>query len=375
MLKRKIKYIESEPTTYASLVPDAGAVTKQSYSTATGAYYPERSLAPLALTPTVGYEIKDTGKTVENAARELTDGHWYRLAAGSTGGLTPANEITNGMKTTAPDGSSVDRFTIDTTPGSATYGRILIRENVAAGSPVTYVFVATLPVGSGMKLMMSFLADTKAVTVMPEIQFDNSAQGLFNPWQDSGTFVITPSVVPSSYPATFSWRTQHGGLWGALGSTRLDWALSVNAATGALTIDRKVMPDALALKCVALVTVDDAKVEIERFVTHERRLPDFDYDVRHVADLLAGQTTIAPKLYVASGKREIANPAEELDIPWYGAGSSPIAHGANPSIPVSALGAAMELGVDPRDKGGWKSVVNDAGLFIVDDQGRQIIAR
>lgn len=153
--------MESEPTAYVSLIPDPGAVTRQVYSTATGAYYPERSVAPLALNPTVGYEIKDTGKTVENAARELTDGHWYRLAAGSTGGLTPANEITNGMKVTAPDGTQVDRYTIDTTVGSPTYGRILIRENTPVSSPVTYVFVATLNVGSGVKLMKSFRSDTK----------------------------------------------------------------------------------------------------------------------------------------------------------------------------------------------------------------------
>lgn len=375
MLKRKIKYVESEPTAYASLIPDAGAVTKQVYSTATGAYYPERTVAPLALNPTVGFGIKDTGETVNNAASLLTDGHWYRLTDGTSGGLTAANEISNGMKVTAPDGTQVDKYTIDTTIGSPTYGRILIRENIPVGSPVTFVFVATLAVGSGMRLMMPFRCDTKGVTVMPEIQFDNDPQSLYNPWQDPGTFVITPSVTPSSYAATFAWKTMHGTAWGALGSTHYDWALSVDAATGALTIDRSKMQDHIDLKCVAQVVIEGVSVEIERVATHERRLPKFETEIRHVADILPAQKTIAPKLYVESNKVEIADPAGELLIPWYGSGSTPVAYGASPTIPVSALGSAMELGVDPRDRGGWKALEDASGNYLVTSDGRQIIAR
>lgn len=375
MLRKKINYVESEPTTYASIIPDAGAITKQIYSTATGLYYPERSVAPLALNPTVGYEIKDTGEAVENAAAKLTDGHWYKLTDGTTGGLTAANEITNGMKVTAPDGTQVDRYTIDTTIGSATYGRLLVRENTPVNSPVTYVFVATLNVGSGMRLMMSFRSDTKGVTVMPEIQFDNDPQALYNPWQDSDTFTITPSVTPSSYAATFAWKTMHGTAWGALGSTHYDWALSVDAATGALTINRKLMQDRINLKCVAQVTIEGVPMEIERVATHERRLPKFEAEVRHIADILPTQRTIAPKLYVESNKVEIADPAAELEIPWYGQGNTPVAYGANPTIPVSALGAAMELGVDPKDRGGWKALEDGSGNYIVTDDGKQIIAR
>lgn len=375
MLRRKIKYLESEPTTYASIVPDAGAVTRQVYSTATGAYYPERSVAPLALNPTVGYELKDTGEAVDNAAPKLTDGHWYRLTDGTTGGLTAANEITNGMKVTAPDGTQVDRYTIDTTVGSPTYGRILIRENTPVSSPVTYVFVATLNVGSGVKLMKSFRSDTKGVTVMPEIQFDNDPQALYNPWQDGDTFTITPSITPSSYTATFAWKTMHGTAWGALGSTHYDWALSVNAATGALTINRKQMQDEINLKCVAQVNIDGLLVEIERMVTHQRRLPKFEAEVRHIADILPTQKTIAPKLHVESNKMEITDPAGELLIPWYGQGATPVAYGANPTIHVSALGTAMELGVDPKDRGGWKALEDGSGNYLVTSDGKQIIAR
>lgn len=375
MLRKKINYVESEPTSYSSIIPDAGAITKQIYSTATGLYYPERSVAPLALNPTVGYEIKDTGEAVENAAAKLTDGHWYKLTDGTTGGLTAANEITNGMKVTAPDGTQVDRYTIDTTIGSATYGRLLIRENTPVNSPVTYVFVATLNVGSGIRLMMSFRSDTKGVTVMPEIQFDNDPQALYNPWQDSDTFVITPSITPSSYAATFAWKTMHGTAWGALGSTHYDWALSVDVATGALTINRKLMQDRINLKCVAQVTIEGVTVEIERVATHERRLPKFEAEVRHIADILPTQRTIAPKLYVESNKVEIADPAGELEIPWYGPGAAPIAYGANPTIPVSALGAAMELGVDPKDRGGWKALEDASGNYIITESGQQIVAR
>lgn len=366
MKKKKINVVRQEAKSYASMQVEAGSGSAiQSYNSATGETYPNRSLAPLVLTPVVGYSIPDEGVGVANAATELTDGRWYRLDGSNTSGLTTANEIRN----------KEGVYVIDTTLGSANYGRIKIYENIAAGKSVTYVFTATLSAGTPRKVMVPFRTECRPITVAPTLSFDNSARGLYNPWEDSATFTITPKIAPSGYKATFAWETLHGGVWGALGSTLLDWPLAVSSATGALTIRRDVMPDRLDLRCVATVTVEGVKTQVTGYVTHTRRLPWFEYDMTHVGNVNRGTTTLNPRILVRTSGGTVSTPGEELDIRWYGSGTSPVARGETPSIPLSSLGAASELGVEAVDRGGWCALTDGDGAILTDGDGVMLIGR
>lgn len=366
MIRKKINRFSSPPRVFAGIQVDSGAIVRQTYDVVAGTYYPDRTLVPLVLTPVIGYNDTDLKKTVENAADLLTDGHWYRLAADSPNTsdmLSSANEIVNGT----------DGTTIDTTVGSATYGKLSLAENVSPGTPVTYVFVARL---RGIQVSARFRVECDTTQVIPELIFDNNAQGLYDPLGDRSDFVIIPSVIPAGYTSTFKWQILHEGKgWTDLGTSRLDWA--VEAEGDGVRIKRSVMPDRISLKCIATVTAgsDGSTITLEETVTHTRRLPDMEYSIGHVADLSPTTTSISPKSFIRIGRKEFADLKDEVTIDWYGAGTSAIAHGVNPVIPVSALGTDMDLGLDVKDAGGYKALVDSDGAFIVDSDGKLIILK
>ncbi|MEZ3533165.1 MAG: hypothetical protein K1V90_08845 [Muribaculaceae bacterium] len=372
MIRKKINTVKTDPKMSASVAVSGGAVVRQSYL-ATGSWYPDRTLVPIVLVPVIGYTDPSTGKAVENAASELTDGHWYRLDRDTaTTGISAATEITNGMPGQDSNGGAITLYDIDTTAGSATYGKLTVRENVSHDNPVTYVFVAT-HAASGRKVMASFGTSTQLIEIVPEICFDNNALGLYNPLKGERHYTLNPFLNPSSYPVKWSWLSYHEGKWGALGSTAYDWA--VTKSGDGIKIDRSVMQDTLYLKCVAEVTLEEAVVTLEREVTHTRRMPKFEFDITRVGMLQPGTTEISPYALLRTG-REVLSDVSEFKIGWYGSGSSEIAAGQNPRIRLSALGSASDLGLDVKDRGGWKLLLTaDGGKYLTTADGRPIIAR
>lgn len=370
--RRKINRIESDLKVYSSICAGDGDIVRQSYNAASGETYPDRRLIPLTLTPVAGYTNPDTGMSVTNALPELTDGHWYRLDNSTTGGLNADSEITNGMTIKDAGGKSIARFDINTTIGSAKYGEIKIYENVSAGNPVTYVFKALLATGKPKVIVARYRCVTESVEVMPELYFDNDTQGLYNPVDGARYFTIHPRVSPSGLKATFAWETLHSAKWGALGSTLYDWALTRDG--DGVRIDRSVMQDVIKLKCVATVEVGGAYVQVEGIVTHTRRMPKIEYEMIHVGDLNEGDKEINPYALVKVGKK-ILTDLSELRTDWYGSGSTAIGSGINPKLKVSQLGASMDLGLDVKDRGGWKHLVTADGKPIVTADGKSIICR
>lgn len=375
MIKKKINYVQSDPKVTASMLVAGGGIATQSYNAASGEYYPERSLVPLVLTPKIGYSLPDTGESSDDANALLTDGHWYRLDGTNPAGIGTVNEISNNMPLTGAPGAATDRFAIETTTGKSTYGQLTIYENTTVDKPVTYVFVATLNVGKPRKVTCAYRSRCRAVTVLPELFFDNATNALYNPLEDPDQFVITPKISPASLPATFSWETMHNDTWGALDSTLFDWAIRVDAATGKLTILRNQMQEEVNLRCTATVTVDDAQVQVRQVVKHTRRIPKFDFDIYAVGNLNEGTKTINPRAMIKMGKRVLADPTAELLVAWYGSGTTPIAYGMNPSIAMSLLGTASELGLDVTDRGGWKALTTADGKVLTTADGKVLIAK
>ncbi len=375
MITQKINRIKSEPKVFASMETGVDDISIQSYNTATGQYFPDRTVSPKILTPIIGYVIKTTGERLDNAAKLLTDGHWYRLDSSTSGGLTSGTEIdASAPQVTAPDGTKYDRYEIDTTLGSATYGQIIIRENVHPDNPVTYIFTATLNVGTPRRIKVSFQARTNAVVVIPELMFDNSMQSHYNPWEDPQFFSVTPKVVPDTYPATYKWQAFHDSTWADVGQSHYDWAMKVDAATGKLTIDRKVMQDHLIFKCVATVNVNGKNVVIERAGSHTRQLPGFETYIRENGEILADAKSIQRSVNIKTAKGDITD-LSELDISWYGNNNAKIASGSPATINIASLGAAMELGLDVVDRGGWCSAELDNGDWLIDNDGKILLIR
>lgn len=362
VIRKKINYFEQPPKVAVSIAPESDSIVRQTYNVASGQTYPNRTLVPLVLTPLVSYIIPDTGERNDNAASLLTDGHWFRYDNATTakGGL----EITDGSV-----------YEIDSAAGSPTYGQIRIKENVSPGNPVTYRFQAVLNIGGGYPVSASFRVDCDKIEVMPQLYFTGNTRGLYNPWDSSDPrkVTVTPAISPASLPATYEWLMHLDEDWVPLGSDLRDWAVDVSG-TG-VVIDRALMPDSIELKCVASVTVGSSTVKIEGIVTHTRRLPYFEYDIINVADITHAVKTLNPKCLLRTNNKVIENPGEEAKVDWYGSGSTPIAEGMSPSIPVSSLGSAMELGVEVTDAGGYKLFLDDDGVALQDDDGLCLLVK
>lgn len=358
----KINYLPLK--TYGSMKVDAASVPVQEYDVTTAEYYPDRTLVPLVLTPVIGYSDPNTGIEVANAAALLTDGHWYRIDNTSGGTVGSGTEITSGTK-----------YIIDTAAGSATYGKISIKENVQPGNPVTYIFRATLVAPSGERILkeISWQARSKATETLPTLQFDNASETMYNPWEDADLFTLAPVLKPAVPGATYEWETLHGGVWGALGSTHYDWALSLSG--NAVTVKRSQMQDRIDLRCTAKYTLN-GKTHTQTVTAVIRRLlPKFEYDITRLPDIRETDSSIAPMAIIRAAKNLITDPKGEVTVTWYNASNTVVGTGMNPVIPLSSLGSNLDIGLDIQDAGGWKALEQTGGTRIVNADGRQIIAR
>ena len=358
----RVNYIPLK--SYASMVPDAACQPVQEYDVTTGEFYPDRGLVPLVLTPMIGYNDPNTGTEVGNAAAELTDGHWYRLDNTTGGKCDSTTEITSGTK-----------YAIDTVAGSETYGRIRIMENVLPGNPVTYVFRATLVAPSGETILkeISWQARTKSTETMPVLKLDNATESMYNPWEDGDAFTLNPVLTPALAGATYAWETQHGGAWGALDSTPLDWAVA--KAGDGVRISRSVMQDRVDLRCTVSYTVNGKKHTDSVTASVRRVLPKFDYDITRVSGISATDRSIAPMAVIRAAKGLVTDPGGEVSVSWYNAAGSVVGTGMNPVIALSSLGGELELGLDIRDNGGWCALQDGDGAYLTDGDGALLIVR
>lgn len=363
MRKKGFQILTQPVKTFSSMAVGSSSSAVQEYDAVLGEFYPDRSLTPLVLVPTFGYIDQDKGTTVANAAALLTNGHWFRLDSASGGELDSTTEITAGGD-----------FLIDSTAGSATYGQLTVKENTMPENPVTYVFTATLVLPSGESRLVkeSFQTRSRNTETIPVLSLDNEAESLYNPFEDCDEYVINPVMRPAPQSVSYAWKTMHSGTWGALGSTRLDWA--VEASGNGVKIHRHVMPDQILLKCVATVTVGTKQTAYEAFASVTRRIPAYEENF-FLSNPNAGDKTIAPSADIKVGKGVIVDPMGELVVKWYNSAGTLVGTGMKPVIQLSALGGVNEIEMRVTDPGGWKALVDGSGKFIIDASGKQIIAR
>lgn len=374
MIKKKIGYFQQTPKIYCSIDCGGASIIRQTYDVVSGEYYPNRALFPLILTPVISCKNPDGSVLIENALPYLTDGHWYRFDNTTTAQsqFTSATEIKNGTKVNGQNGN----YTIDTAVGSPTYGRLSSGENVSPSNPVTYLFTATLTIDqTSYKVSSSFSLDSVTLSVNPELNFDNNSQAMYNPC-DKDTpryFMINPEISPKGLTASFRWECLLDNQWIAIDEDLRTWAVSKNGE--GIKIDRSIMPSSLTLKCVAKVNIGDNTTEIEKIVTHIRRLPYFETEINQVADINYGTYEINPRALIQTGKGVIDDPAEEVSINWYGTGDTLIATGINPRVYIHQLGEEMNLGLEVTDNGGYKAFMDDDGEYLCDDDQSLIIVK
>lgn len=355
MIRKGFK-IKTLPVNFsAAIVPEALCQPMQTYDVLSGSYYPERTgtaAVPLVLTPRVGYTDPHSKQNVPNAAPMLTNGHWYRFDNTTGSAMSAANEITSGAD-----------YIIDTVAGSATYGKLTIKKNVAPGNPVTYVFVATLnPTnGEAVSVTASYQARTRAIEKLPVFTLDNAREVLYNPWEDAPEFTINPAMKPLIAGATFTWESLHNNAWGEACATPLDWCLT--KVGNGIKIDRSKMPDRIDLRCKAQYTVNGKTHTETLTTTMTRRLPKYWPDFVGVGDVLKGTTSLAPRAIIKTSKGVLADHKGELSVIWYNASDVQVGSGMQPVIPISSLGAVLEVGLNVKPLGGYKLLTHEGAIL------------
>lgn len=367
MIRKGFRKIFIPLKTYTSM--EVGTISEpiQEYDAVTGDFYPDRTVinCELVLTPLVGYNDPNNGSENPNAASMLTNGHWYRIDNTSGGKLDSTTEIVSGTD-----------YVIDTLTGSPTYGRISIRENVAPGNPVTYVFRATLthPNGDVVPVEIRHQARTRSIATVPVLSLDNATEQMYDPFSSEDMITFHPVLTPAVPGATYAWESLHGTAWVPLESTLLDWAVGKDG--DGVKVKRSVMPDRIDLRCtVTIPTAVGKSITDMVTVAIVRRVPEFHFDMSQVLNVRDNVKSIAPKAIIEMGGKIITDPKSELKIIWYNSLDKEVARGLNPVIQLTDLGGVLDIGLDVVDAGGWRALVDSNGKFIVTDTGKLIIVK
>lgn len=346
-------------------IEDGGQGNQQQL--ADGEIYPDRRLVPLALQPFTSYSDAATGKYVENANRELIDGTWYRLTDQNRYmGLCDATKLSTTATGKDTEGNTITLFSVVSTPGTDNYGLLTVRENTPAGEHITYVFEATLTT-DGRLIREYFDTKTDSIDEVPDIEFDNTATALYNPLHDERYFTINPKLTIDTYPVTWKWKSYHEleGGWVELESTPLDWA--VERVGDGIKIDRERMQDAIMLRCIAEVEMDDTTVELMKAVSHTRQLPALAGEVYGGEEITDDIDTICPHaMIMVRATGEIVTDMKELDLAWYNTSKVKVGEGVNPAIPLSKLNADRGFYLEVKDKGG-RAALSDNGALLTDN--------
>ncbi len=362
IIRKKINKISKTPRISAGIKLEGANSTANQERLASGDIYPDRTIAPLILQPYCSYTDGTTGKYVENAMPEVTNGSWYRLTSANRNlGICEATKISMSTTGTDSNGNQITVFSVVSTPGSANYGRLTIKENVPAGEYITYIFQATLTT-DGSLIQAFFTSRCDSIVQIPDIIFDNNPVGLYNPLADPQYFTINPSLS-IDYPVTWKWMSYHEleGGWIELGTTQLDWC--IDKVKDGVKIDRARMPDTILLRCIAEVTVGGMAVTLEQSVTHTRRLAAIRAEITRVGEITEDVTHISPYALIWVGDK-ILSDDKEVKVEWINSAKAVIGTGLNPTIALSSLKEDGFLDLQVRDRGGRAALISGGALIV-----------
>ena len=318
----------------------------QTYLQSTGEYDFDRTLIPVTVVPAITCDGADLDLTT------LTSKAWYEVAADGT-----EVQIT----------SSTPGFTLY--PTGYPYG-VQIKKN----GEVRLIFRAK---HSRSTITGSLTArELIAADLVLELELDAPTSQVWDPFTTNDALTITPRAPRSgkTVAATYKWQRLRSGVWtdikpyviGDASTEPLDCDVSINATTGAITVDRRYMGDSTYLRCTA--TYGGKTRTAEASIT--RRIPDVEADTissTYLPD--EGQTFRADAYIKYVGGDRIANPSEQFLISWYLNGAStPSAYGN--SFSTRSTGDKMEVAMEVEDLGALGALCDSDGAVFIDSDGK-----
>lgn len=346
MIKHTASIRRESSSLSVSISPADNVPYNQVYEEESKGYIPDHTLVPLILVPTVMMESEDVGAEYEERG-------WWRIKEDGS-----EEQVTNALSghTLWPTGYPLG---------------LRISANIPYGTISKYVFriKARGARGAGTVSLRTNIATAAA----PSVELDCPAAQAWNPLQtDRDRIVITPTVKARGKVCTIRWRKVVNGIRRNINPDDFeDIELSLDSATNALTIDRRLMGNRVSLVCELLVgnTIID-----EKPVTMTRRIPER-------TDGIDANTFYSKRDSIIHAKARIElhpggilqNPLSELDIKWYD-GSSVVGEGETHDYPLEGE-TERTIGMEATDRGPWLLLTDGDGTYLTDGDGRAIIVR
>jgi hypothetical protein len=358
-------------------VPD-----EQNYSNYTGEYIPDYSVTPVLLLPWVNIRDKDNRLVSGGANSKLTNIKWV--------------EIVGDTETVITTGTDYEVVT-----SGANAGLLRVKKNITPDTTVTLKFSATY-VDDMMKqtfyiqdsYLLSCYSASKSV---PSLSLGIADSSVYNPLSDADTVAIAATLyvgndgeVPTKN-REFVWDVSRDGTtFHDIGSTNLDYYISLNSEKTVCTLDRSLMGNKVFIRCRAKYDEggDPSSVTLSsdapsKTVTVTRQIPAFSGEIFNVpTEIPYGTLSIAPEAKVfLNGVGEISNWENVIFPIWYIAtnvssgnptSKTQVAEGVTPKIPTTKFsetyGAILSL--DLTDRGPLCAAVDSDGNVFTDSDGK-----
>lgn len=389
MKQHRIDFIYKPLELVTSLAPYGSVSARQTYN-AMGwdeelqafreMYLPDYTLSPLTLLPQIAIVDADGKLPSGNVNAQLTNMTWTEIVGGTRTQIT----------------ASTEGYLI--TESGEQKGMLAISKNIAPGTEITYEFQASyLDTRTGQVLtkIMSYIVSCVDETAeYPVLVLDSPEQKLYNPFTDADEQVITANLMLNGVdiPAAnrvFVWEELRAtDTWSEVGTDNADSDVTVSEDTTTLTLNRRLMGDAISIRCRARYdptgespsTAELNKLSPTAFTTVRRWIPAYDEDFVGVpANIPPGTEYLYPTAKVKVTNGELTNWEEELVARWYMAtnvtSGTPtyvqVGEDESPEIPTTLMDDMLGgiLSLDVTDRGAWGAWSDASGIALTDADG------
>lgn len=358
--------------------------TRQSYDAVSGEYAPDYTLqgSHLVFQPHVSVVSEEPGAEHGDVTTSeyLTNIRWTEITTSTQTVITASNPNYE-LTTSGPNKC-----------------RIVMKRNVPAASSLTLVFECDYL--DARKNETHHVRDTVKVScetegTMPVLSIDKPTTNLYNPFRDSKVMTFNAHLrhegveVPTAQ-REFVWEKKRAdGSWTAIGSDEEDdfgWSVTNDGATYTQNMDYIGEKQDMRVRAAfGNVTIEDVNESLAVYFTMVRRLPDFDYDYKDVADEVEPETeNVYPVSIVTDREGIVPNniALQELTTEWYTAAGVAtgqptmelVATEPEPVISTDKVNRnGMIIGLEMRDRGNWKKTMQDGVLVTETINGVEYI--
>ena len=331
IIRNSAKIIKEQCGLSVSIIGVDNVPFTQEYDEASDTWFPDWTLLPLIITADIK---RDDGSQVADS--DISTKAWYII--NSDGSETQIASTTPGFEL-FPSGYPLG---------------LKINRNISVDAPISVVFRFRALGFSGMAQESIRAINNPAPT--PDLEIDFPTASVWNPFEtDRDVVTVTPTVRDYGKTSlSVEWLKRDGANWRSIDpSDPKDAELTIDAATNAVTIDRRWMGESISLVCRLIDNSGSNPVILrERPLTIRRRIPEYNAEILMASTFSEKDASVMAQSNVRIGKTKISDPSKELKLTWYN-GNTIVGEGNKHSFPTGKSNA-IDVGLDISDRGPMK---------------------